>query len=305
MEKLKIWISAFRLRTLPLSISGIIIGSAFAYYNGYFNALIFFLAIVTTLAYQILSNLANDYGDGVKGTDNENRVGPKRAIQSKSISLSEMQKAIKINILIAIVASIMLIFIAFGVKHFLYALLFFVLAGLAIYASLRYTVGNNAYGYKGKGDLFVFLFFGLVSVLGSYFLYALKIDHIVFLPAISLGLLSTGVLNLNNMRDIENDEAVGKITRAVKLGSVKAKQYHLFLIITAMVLILVFTILYYTSSWNFLVFVSYVPLIQHIKRVKEINTPENYDPELKKLAIATFLLALLLSLGYIFKIFLT
>lgn len=187
MSKLKPWLSAFRLRTLPLSVSGIIIGTCFAFYSGNYNTAIFVLAILTTVALQILSNLANDYGDGVKGTDNNERQGPERAIQSGSITPAQMLEAIKVNILIVIVLSLLLIYMSFGQGNLLYSLLFIVLAGLSIYAAINYTMGSKAYGYRGLGDVFVFIFFGLVSVMGSYFLYANKIDHNVVLPSISLG----------------------------------------------------------------------------------------------------------------------
>ena len=222
--KLKSYIKAARLRTLPLSVSGIIIGSALAYYNGYFNLLTFLLAILVTISLQILSNLANDYGDGVKGTDNEHRVGPERAIQSGEITPDEMFSAIKTNVLIVIILVFLLILNAFGTQHFLYAFLFFALGGLSIYAAIKYTVGESAYGYRALGDLMVFLFFGLLSVIGTYFLYTKQLDHVVVLPACVVGLLSTGVLNLNNMRDIDNDKASGKITMAVKLGLKGAKR---------------------------------------------------------------------------------
>lgn len=299
MTELTKWLSAMRLRTLPLSISGIIVASCLAEYNGVFDPMILIFAILTTLSYQILSNLANDYGDGVKGTDNNERIGPERALQSGAITKEEMFNAIKINVLISIVLTVNLIYFSFKSEHLLLALLFFVLAGVSIYAAIKYTVGNDAYGYKGKGDVFVFVFFGLVSVLGCYILFAKKIDHVAILPAISIGLLSTAVLNLNNMRDILSDVNANKITLAVKLGAQKAKKYHYFLIITAMVLSFLFGILYYTSPFNLIYFVAYIPLILHLKTVKSVKNPKDFDPELKKLALTTVLLSLLLGIGHL------
>ena len=197
-----------RLRTLPLSVSGIILASCFAEYNGYFNWKICVLAIITTLSLQILSNLANDYGDGIKGTDNNQRIGPERAIQTGKISPDQMFNAIRINILISIVLAFVLIYTSFGVKHFLLTMIFFALGITSIIAAIRYTIGSNAYGYRGLGDIFVFIFFGLVSVIGSYVLFAKTIDHVVFLPACTIGLLSMGVLNLNNMRDLVSDKKI-------------------------------------------------------------------------------------------------
>ncbi len=300
MKNISIWLSAIRLRTLPLSISGIIVAGCLAEYNGFFNWLIFSLAILTTLSFQILSNLANDYGDGVKGTDNEDRIGPERAIQSGAISPNKMFSAIRINIIICIILTVSLIYSSFGVKHLLYALLFFVLGAISVISAMRYTMGSKAYGYKGLGDVFVFVFFGLVSVIGCYVLFAKQIDHIVFLPAIAIGLLSAGVLNLNNMRDIESDVKSNKITLAVKLGKAKAKNYHYVLVIGAIILSFLYGILYYTSPYNVLFFVAYIPLILHIKTVRKNKNPKDFDPELKKLALSTVLLSILLGVGHLF-----
>lgn len=299
MNNLKPWLSAIRLRTLPLSVSGIIIGTCFAYYNGFFNIAILILAILTTLSFQILSNLANDYGDGIKGTDNDNRIGPERAIQSGAITPDQMLEAIKINILVIILLVFFLLYMAFGKSHFLYVLLFIGLAGISVYAAMSYTIGNKAYGYKGLGDIFVFVFFGFVSVVGSYFLYTRQLDHQVFLPAIAVGLLSVGVLNLNNMRDIESDQQSNKITLAVKLGQKKAKMYHLLLIISSIAISFLFTILYYTSVFNFLCFLAYIPLIIHIKNIVKAKQPSDFDPQLKVLALSTFAFSMLLGIGYI------
>ena len=299
MSKLKPWLSAIRLRTLPLSVSGIIIGTCFAYYNGFFNIFILILAILTTISLQILSNLANDYGDGVKGTDNANRVGPERAIQSGSITPDQMFEAIKINILIIILLVFLLIYTSFGTGHFLYTLLFIGLAGFCVYAAMSYTIGNKAYGYKRLGDLFVFVFFGFVSVLGSYFLYTRNLSHQVFLPAMTVGLLSVGVLNLNNMRNIDSDKQSNKITLAVKFGKKNAKVYHLFLIIGAVVTSSLFVILYYTSVFNLLCLLAYIPLFIHLKAVVKAKEPKDFDPQLKVLALTTFAFSLLLGIGYI------
>ena len=299
MKKSLLWISAMRLRTLPLSVSGILLASCLAAYNGYFEWPIFILAILTTLSFQILSNIANDYGDGIKGTDNEDRVGPERAIQSGRITPDEMFNAIKINILIAIGLSFLLIFTAFGVKHFFLTMLFFLLGIASIASALRYTIGNSAYGYRALGDLFVFIFFGLISVAGCYVLYAKTIDHVVFLPACTIGLLSVAVLNLNNMRDMKSDELSGKITMAVKLGPKQVRFYHYALVVMAIVLSALFGILYYTNILNFIFIVAYIPLISHLVKVSKTEALQLLDPELKKIALSTFLLAILMGIGHL------
>ena len=236
MKKLGIWISACRLRTLPLSISGAIVGSGIAYSRGFFDGYVFAFTILTTLSFQILSNLANDYGDGVKGTDNENRIGPERALQSGDISPKQMRNAIIFNVMISLFLAGGLIYIAFGSEQFVTSLVFMLLGLLAIIAAIKYTVGTSAYGYKALGDVMVFLFFGWLSVLGTYFLYSKQIDFLMLLPASSIGLLSAGVLNLNNMRDIESDKLSNKHTLAGYFGSKNAKTYHLVVIIVALFL---------------------------------------------------------------------
>tara|TARA_R110002050_G_scaffold24083_3_gene64370 strand:+ start:160238 stop:161140 length:903 start_codon:yes stop_codon:yes gene_type:complete len=299
MKHIFLWISAMRLRTLPLSISGIILASCFAEYNGYFNWKVCVLAILTTLSFQILSNLSNDYGDGVKGTDNEDRIGPERALQSGKISPDEMFNAIKVNVLICIGLSIALIFSAFGVKYLLLTIIFFLLGAFSVVAAIRYTVGDNAYGYKALGDIFVFIFFGLVSVIGCYVLYSKSIDHVIFLPAITIGLLSTGVLNLNNMRDIVSDTKANKITLAIKLGRINAKLYHQSLIVLAIVVSSLYGVLYYVSPFNLIFVIAYIPLLIHLKKVHSNIEPKLLDPELKKLALTTVLLAILMGIGHL------
>ena len=302
---MKHWIEAARLRTLPLSVSGIIVGSIYALAHptdeiltptDVFNWNIFGFAILTTLGLQILSNFANDYGDGIKGTDNEDRVGPKRAIQSGVITPAAMKKAIIITSFLTLCSAMALIYYAFTDTNLFYSLFYLVLGILAIFSAIRYTVGNTAYGYRGFGDLFVFVFFGLVSTLGVNFLYSKQIDALLLLPAISIGLLSVGVLNLNNMRDEASDKKVGKNTIVVKIGGAKAKKYHYFLIISAMVLVLLFSVLSNYRFDQYLYLIAFVPLVKHLLTVYKNQDSRALDPELKKLALSTFFLSILLSI---------
>ncbi|WP_299436153.1 1,4-dihydroxy-2-naphthoate octaprenyltransferase [uncultured Aquimarina sp.] len=314
MTKFKAWISAARLRTLPLSVSGIIVGSAMGHkdkiesLDGFFCCFgcpnfyitdIFFLAILTTLGLQILSNFANDYGDGVKGTDNEDRVGPQRALQSGAISQKEMFRGIVITAIITLALAILLIYVSFGQAYFLYSVFFFLLGLAAIIAAIKYTMGNSAYGYRGLGDVFVFIFFGLVSVVGCYFLFTKNLQWIVFLPAITIGFLSAAVLNLNNMRDHDSDKKAGKNTIVVKMGLIRAKMYHYFLILGAMAVMLFFLFFTYEDYTNLLFLIAYIPLLVHLIKVVKTENTVNLDPELKKVALSTFLLAILFSLGQI------
>lgn len=297
MGKISSWLNAARLRTLPLSISGIIVGTAIAAKEGFFDLIVFSLAIATTLGLQILSNFANDYGDGVKGTDNEDRIGPARAIQSGLITTAQMKRGIIVTAAVTLLFAISLIYTAFGKENFLFAVIFFLLGLGAIAAAINYTVGSNAYGYRGMGDIFVFLFFGLVAVVGSYFLYTKRLEWAVILPASAIGLLSTGVLNLNNMRDRLSDEKAGKNTLVVKMGGQNAKRYHYSLIIAAAFSLVAYTLLTAEEWDDFMFIIAFVPLFLHLKRVWKNENPILLDPELKVLALSTFFLSLLLGVG--------
>jgi 1,4-dihydroxy-2-naphthoate polyprenyltransferase len=293
---MKHWIQAARLRTLPLSVSGIILGSFYALSQSLFEYTIFIFALFTTLGLQILSNFANDYGDGVKGTDNEDRIGPKRAIQSGTISPQDMKKGIILTALLTLVSAMLLIYLAFKNTNIGYSLFFLVLGILAIIAAIKYTVGNSAYGYKGFGDVFVFIFFGLVSTSGVYFLYSKQLSFDLLLPATSIGFLSVAVLNLNNMRDEASDKKAGKNTIVVKMGSAKAKVYHYFLIVLAMILVITFAILNHFQIIQYWFLLAYIPLTKHLVTVYKNQEPRLLDSELKKVALSTFALAVLLSL---------
>lgn len=291
---LKVWITAARLRTLPLSVSGILAGSAVAFAEGLFRPGVFVLALLTTVAFQVLSNLANDYGDGVKGTDNQERIGPARALQSGALSRRELKKGILLNALLALVLAICLILVSFGVAQWHWVLLFFFLGILAIWAAVYYTVGQNAYGYRGLGDIFVFLFFGLLAVVGSYFLYTQHLKNTLWFPAIAIGLLSAGVLNLNNMRDRLSDTGANKNTLAVRLGDKGAKIYHLSLLIGALVCCVSFAVLSRFETVQYFFLLPFLLLIKHGWFVWKNKTLANLDPELKKLALSTFFISLLL-----------
>lgn len=301
---MKHWIQAARLRTLPLSVSGIIVGSMYALAyptdnvltpTEVFNWRIFAYAILTTLGLQILSNFANDYGDGMKGTDNEDRIGPKRAIQSGVISPQAMKRAIIITSVLTLFSAMLLIYYAFRYTNLSYSLFYLVLGILAIASAIRYTVGDTAYGYRGFGDAFVFVFFGLVSTLGVNFLYSKQLDFDLFLPAIAIGFLSVGVLNLNNMRDEASDRKSNKNTIVVKIGAANAKKYHYFLIVSAMVLVVVFAVINGFTFDQYLFLLAYIPLTKHLITVYKNQEPRALDPELKKLALSTFVLSVLLA----------
>ncbi|MBS9773533.1 MAG: 1,4-dihydroxy-2-naphthoate octaprenyltransferase [Tenacibaculum sp.] len=294
MEK---YIKSARLRTLPLSVSGIIVGSALANHQ-FYETYIFWLAIFTAISFQILSNYANDYGDGVKGTDN-NRQGEKRLVASGDISPNQMKKVIIITSIISVLISLILIYVAFGKDNFLYSLVFFVMSVISIISAIKYTVGKSAYGYSGFGDIFVFVFFGLVAVVGSYFLFTKQVDFSVFLPAFSVGLLSTSVLNLNNMRDRINDKKANKNTLVVKIGMKSAKKYHYFLIIFSLLFAVLYSVFHYENIKQFIFVIAYIPLIKHLIFVKKNKEEVLFDGELKKVGLSTFLFSILFGVGQI------
>jgi 1,4-dihydroxy-2-naphthoate octaprenyltransferase len=290
------WIKAFRLRTLPLAFSCIIMGSGLAYADGGFNLTVFGLALITTLFLQILSNLANDYGDFVKGTDNEERIGPDRTMQSGLITKSEMVKIMWVIALFCSVFGVWLIYegtIGLDLKK---AGLFAILGLSAMGAAVKYTMGKNPYGYAGLGDIFVFLFFGFLGVLGSYFLHTHTLNWDLLLPASSIGLFTTAVLNINNMRDCEADKKSGKNTLVVKIGIEKAKDYHRALIFGG--ILLAITFVFPSPNYFHYIFAITIPIfVGFVQSIQKRNDFENFDPFLKKQAITTFIFSILFVIG--------
>jgi 1,4-dihydroxy-2-naphthoate polyprenyltransferase len=297
--KLSYWLSAFRLRTLPLALSTITLGAFLAYFDGYSNWPVLILALLTTLFLQILSNLANDYGDSSHGVDNEKRVGPQRSVQSGKISPGQMKTAIFVFISLSLLSGIPLVFIALinagaGAKVF-----FFVLGLMAIVAAIKYTVGKKPYGYAGFGDLFVFVFFGLAGVMGTYFLIANQFNAEVLLPASAVGFLSMAVLNLNNMRDRENDALSGKNTLVVRLGIRAARIYHLALIAGSVVSGLAFMIINYRSPFQMFFLISVPFFWMNVYGVFHNTIPAELDPYLKRLALTTLLFSITFGISLV------
>ena len=296
MNNIKYWIKAARLRTLPLSLSGVLLGCALAV-DSWWQYPLFWWAMVTTIGFQVLSNFANDYGDGVKGTDVK-RKGEARMVASGLITAQKMKAAVWMTGLFTFFSATIVVFMAFGQQNFILSFLFFNLTLLALWAAVRYTVGGGAYGYSGWGDVFVFAFFGLLAVLGSSVLFIKQIDFNFLFPAITVGLLSVGVLNLNNMRDADQDRLIGKRTLAVRMGFHTAKIYHYVLLLGAFVSALLFASLKANELWNWCFALAFIPLGMHLIRVQKISDPADFDSELKKVALSTFLYALLMALFF-------
>ena len=294
----KPWITAFRLRTLPLALSSIGMGSFLAASVGAFRMDIFLLCALTTVLLQVLSNLANDYGDSVHGADHIERTGPRRMVQSGVISLSQMRTAMYTCAGLAFISGMSLLYVSFGWNP--RALVFFFILGLlAILAAVAYTAGRKPYGYLGLGDASVMLFFGLVGVMGSNYLYTEQLTLLNLLPAYSSGAFAVGVLNVNNIRDIESDRQAGKFSVPVRIGRKKAVIYHWFLLISGMLAAIIFTWLNYTSGWQWIFLISIPLFIRNGIAVTGVEDSSALDPYLKQLAISTLLFVLTFGTGLV------
>lgn len=289
---MKKWIKAFRLQTLPLAFSCILVGSAISVFQEEFNIQVFLLAILTATLLQILSNLANDYGDAISGVDNHDRLGPQRAIQSGEITKSEMKIAVILFSILSLCSGLWLLLSAFGEISLSFIALF-TLGILSIAAAIKYTVGKSAYGYSGLGDIAVFIFFGLVGVCGSNFLHSKQLDLETLLPAITIGLFAMGVLNLNNLRDIENDAKFGKNTVIVKYGVTWGKSYHYALLCLGWLTFVTYLLLLSAPLLTFLPVLSLPIFIANAMAVNNHREPKELIAKLKQLAIATFLFSVL------------
>ena len=289
------WISAFRLRTLPLALSSIAMGGFLAHAANVFRWDIFLLCVSTTIFLQILSNLANDYGDSIHGADSEERKGPSRAVQSGAITSNQMRNALWVFVVLCLGSGVSLLLVSFGLNF--EAIAYFLGLGmLCILAAVAYTVGRKPYGYMGLGDFSVLIFFGLVGVMGSYYLYAGAVHVSLILPALSCGFFSIGVLNVNNIRDIESDKKAGKFSIPVRIGKDKATTYHWFLLIGGLLCAVVYTGMEYQSPWQFL-FLLAVPLFLINGRAVQQKASHELDPYLKQLALSALAFVLLFGVG--------
>ena len=299
----KDWISAMRLRTLPLAASTVLAGASSALNYAKFSWLTFSLILITTLLLQILSNLANDLGDAIKGTDDENRLGPMRSIQSGAISKGQMKQ---ITVAFAILSLVMGLSAIWSASNSIsYITSFFVLIGIgAISAAMKYTLGKNPYGYSGLGDVFVFVFFGLVGVTGTDYLLSGEFHWHALLLSYTVGAFSAAVLNLNNLRDYKNDKTHGKNTIVVKFGLKKAKQFHLFLLISGWATLMVFLFAFHLSNAWFIIAIGNL-FWANSKKVLTTRDEKELDPELKKIALGTFgvfLLLFIVQLNYTYEL---
>ena len=295
-NRIHLWISAFRPRTLFLAAAGVILGSGLSLHAGKLDIITALLTLLTALLLQLLSNLANDLGDYIKGTDRTGRrVGPMRTVQSGKITPLQMKKTIAVTILITMFSGLVLLLRLFHIMGLVVIILFLIVGALSLLSALFYTLGKRPYGYKGWGDFFAFFFFGPISVIGTYYLQAQTIDFRAVLPSIGMGLLSAMILNVNNMRDIENDALSNKRTIAVRLGLKNAKRYHTALMIVMYICFLTYSFLYASNPWYRFGYI--IVYVFQFLLLKQVLKKENraLDPYLRKTALSSFLLAILFS----------
>jgi len=298
MATIKTWVQAFRLRTLPLALSGIGMGSIIAFYHGGFRWEVFILTFFTTLLLQVLSNLANDYGDSMNGADHDGRKGPSRAVQSGAISAGAMKIAIYICVVLSFVSGISLLIVSLQFSIMFFA--FFIVGIAAIVAAIKYTMGKNPYGYAGFGDLFVLLFFGFVSVMGAYFLQQNQLDYALLLPSLSTGLFAVAVLNVNNIRDIESDTKAGKHSIPVILGQKRAKIYHALLLGIGLISMVGYTHFFIVTPYKWLFVMTFPLFYSHYNAVYKGKEVADFDPLLKQMALLSLQFVVLYGIGLCF-----
>lgn len=293
---LKPWIEASRPRTLPLSLACIGMGAFLAAHHGAFDSVVFLFCILTTVFLQILSNLSNDYGDSIHGADSANRQGPSRAVQSGTITLESMRSAIKLFVVLSLISGICLLWCALGENIRIFSI-FLVLGVLAITAAITYTAGKRPYGYAGLGDFSVLIFFGLIGVMGTYFLFTQSFDWTVVLPSLSCGFFSVAVLNINNIRDIESDQQAGKMSIPVRIGRANAVIYHWVLLMCGLVAAVAFVIINFSGYTQLIFLLSSPLLLMNGIAVTNKSKPADLDPYLKQMALTTLLFVITFGIG--------
>ena len=297
------WIEAARPRTLPLAIASILLGNFLAYAAGKFSFLTGFLAILTTLLLQILSNFANDLGDSKNGVDNANRKVALRAVQTGKISPLEMKNAVILTSLLSLLSGISLIYVGLFHASWQSILSFLGIGILAILAAIAYTVGKKPYGYMGLGDLSVFLFFGWVGTFGTYYLQTEMLNFYILIPASGCGLLSVAVLNLNNLRDIENDRKTGKNSIPVRIGKTFGFYYQKIIMtigFSTFIIYLMYQGKPIQLAQNIILMVGWYPLVQIIRNLNPEMSASQIDPYLKKTALSTLFMIVIFGISQIF-----
>lgn len=296
-NKLFFYIESARLRTLPLSVAGIVLGYFLALSEGEVSFVVFLFALLTAVSLQILSNYANELGDMRRGTDDEHRIGPIRSIQRGGLTEREMLRMLYLFVLISAVLGLVLVWFSFGTFCDFWAFLVLLVGLGAIWAAIKYTFGKRSYGYVGLGDLFVFLFFGLVGVLGVYVLLLHSFGYFLLLPASAVGLLCVAMLNVNNMRDMDNDRLHSKKTLAVRMGQRWIRYYHTLLVLLPFILMGLYVLATSKSGWSWLYLTSFPLFAYHLHVVLKTDA-QGLDKQMKVVGLGSFLFSLLGGIGY-------
>lgn len=295
---LKASIKSMRLRTLPLSLAGVILGVTLAADKTDVSPWTAALIFLTTVCLQILSNLSNELGDTLSGTDSADRQGPKYALGSGDMTIGDIKKLILMFIGLCVISGLAMIQVSFGSLFKTESICLEALGAAAIVGAMKYTLGKNPYGYRGLGDVSVFIFFGLVSVLGGYYVAARELPPLIMLlPASAIGCFSVGVLNVNNIRDMKTD-AVNRVTVAIKLGMKGARIYQTILVTLGWALILVFCAVYDFAPGHYIFIITLPLYIKHLQGVWT-RSERALDPMLPMLVISTFFLSILAGAGFL------
>ncbi len=301
MAGIQSWLKAARLRTLPLAVSGILLGNLLALQKQAFDPFVGGMAMLTAILLQILSNLANDYGDSIHGADNEARFGPERMVHSGAITTEQMRKGVIATGILAFLSGIATLYLSLDVIGYRAAGLLLLLGIFSIIAAYEYTASSKPYGYEGYGDVSVFIFFGLLSVGGAYSLQVGRFDIWVLLPAFAMGLFSTCVLNINNLRDFPSDQGSDKKTIPVRLGLRQAKIYHEWLLTLGALFSVAYAIKSYQAWWQYLFLLVLVLFYLNGRSIWKGQQPEDFAPHLKKLSLFTLLYSLMFGISLVLK----
>lgn len=297
LSRSQAWLESLRPKTLPLAFAAIVVGTVLAWWQGHFDPLVAVLSLITAGLLQILSNLANDYGDAVKGSDKPDRIGPLRGMQKGVITLAQMKRALIVTVILSCLSGLALVTAAYQTMADFIG--FLALGGLSILAAITYTVGRRPYGYLGLGDVSVLIFFGWLSVMGSWYLQAHTLEPAIFLPATACGLLATAVLNINNLRDINSDRQNGKITLVVRLGPVNARRYHAALLMGALLCLALFNLITLQSVWGWLFILATPLLVRQARFVLRETDAKAMPPMLERTVKGALLTNLLFVCGIV------
>lgn len=297
LSRSQAWLESLRPKTLPLAFAAIVVGTVLAWWQGHFDPLVAVLSLITAGLLQILSNLANDYGDAVKGSDKPDRIGPLRGMQKGAITLAQMKRALIVTVILSCLSGLALVTAAYQTMADFIG--FLALGGLSILAAITYTVGRRPYGYLGLGDVSVLIFFGWLSVMGSWYLQAHTLEPAIFLPATACGLLATAVLNINNLRDINSDRQNGKITLVVRLGPVNARRYHAALLMGALLCLALFNLITLQSVWGWLFILATPLLVRQARFVLRETDAKAMPPMLERTVKGALLTNLLFVCGIV------